>query len=198
MKIIGLAGGSGTGKTTIAKHLETRGGGHLDADRIGHELLEFDPGVRSKVLRYFGPDVFEPDGTVNRKSIGELVFRDRELLKILSGILHPRIIDTCLKRVAEMRQAGLPFVVIDAALLLEVKMPLPVEFTIAVRCDKEEQVKRLLAKGNVSEADIRARLKSQEHMEDFFVEADVVLDTDGELPEVLARLDKIVDEFLER
>ncbi len=198
MKIIGLAGGSGTGKTTIAKHLETRGGGHLDADRIGHELLEFDPGVRSKVLRYFGPDMFEPDGTVNRKSIGELVFRDRELLKILSSILHPRIIDTCLKRVAEMRQAGLPFVVIDAALLLEVKMPLPVEFTIAVRCDKEEQVKRLLAKGNVSEADIRARLKSQEHMEDFFVEADVVLDTDGELPEVLARLDKIVDEFLER
>ncbi len=198
MKIIGLAGGSGTGKTTIAKHLETRGGGHLDADRIGHELLEFDPGVRSKVLRYFGPDVFEPDGTVNRKAMGELVFRDRELLKILNSILHPRIIDTCLKRVAEMRQADLPFVVIDAALLLEVKMSLPVEFTIAVRCDKEEQVKRLLAKGKVSEADIRARLKSQEHMEDYFVEADVVIDTDGELPEVLARLDKIVDEFLER
>jgi dephospho-CoA kinase len=198
MKIIGLAGGSGTGKTTIAKHLEARGGGHLDADQIGHELLEFDPGVRSKVRRYFGPDVFEPDGTVNRKTLGQLVFEDRELLKVLSSILHPRIIDTCLQKVDEMSRAGLPFLVIDAALLLEVKMPLPVEHTIAVRCDKEEQVRRLLAKGGVSEADIRARLKSQERMEDYFVEADVVLDTDGELSEVLARVDKLVDEFLER
>lgn len=196
MKIIGLAGESGSGKSTIARHLTKRGGGHIDADRIGHELLESDELVRSKILRYFGPDSFTSEGKVDRKALGEMVFKESELLKILNSILHPPILDACMKKADELREAGTEFAVIDAALLLEVDHPLPVDFTIALRCGKEEQVRRLLAKGGVTEEEIRRRLERQSGLQDSFHRADMVLDTEGELSDVLAAVDRIVDEVL--
>jgi dephospho-CoA kinase len=196
LKIIGIAGETGSGKSTIAHHLAKRGGEHIDADRIGHELLDNDPVVRNKILRYFGPEVFTPEGKVDRKSLGAMVFKDAELLKILNSILHPPIIDACMRKANELRERGAEFAVIDAALLLEVDHLLPVDLTIALRCKKEEQVKRLLAKGGVTEEEIRRRLERQAGLQDSFHRADIVLDTDGDLPDVLAAVDHIVDEVL--
>jgi dephospho-CoA kinase len=196
MKIIGIAGESGTGKSTIARHLKRRGGAHIDADRVGHELLKSDAIVRNKILRYFGPDVFTSEGVIDRKSLGELVFKDAELLLILNSILHPPILDACIRKANEMKQHGTEFAVIDAALLLEVDRPLPVDFTIALRCTKKEQVKRLMEKGRITEEEIYRRLKRQANLQDSFDRADIVLDTDGELSEVLAIVDSIVDEVL--
>jgi dephospho-CoA kinase len=196
LKVIGIAGESGSGKSTIARHLTKRGGVHIDADRVGHELLENDPVVRNKILRYFGPDVFTSEGKVDRKSLGEMVFKEAELLKILNSILHPPIIDACMRRANELRGQDVEFAVIDAALLLEVDHLLPVDLTIALRCKKEEQVKRLLAKGGITEEEIHRRLERQAGLQDSFYRADVVLDTDGDLSEVLAAVDRIVDEVL--
>ncbi|NIM19477.1 MAG: dephospho-CoA kinase [Candidatus Latescibacteria bacterium] len=198
MKIIGLAGESGTGKSSIAEHLKSRGGGHIDADRLGHELLETDAAVRAKILRYFGPDVFTSEGSVDRKKLGEMVFRDGELLKVLNRILHPRIIEACLKRLDQLQQDGFEFVVIDAALLLEVDLPFHMDVAIALRCDKEEQIRRLRAKGGATEEEIRLRLKSQVDLESSFHNADIIIDTDGELSQVLAEVDAIVDDVLDR
>jgi len=196
LKIIGIAGESGSGKSTVARHLEKRGGVHIDADLVGHELLEHDETVRTKIRRYFGPEVFTSTGEIDRKALGEMVFKDAMLLRILNGILHPPIIEACGRKVGEMREAGVEFAVIDAALLLEVDHPLPVDFTIALRCRKEEQVRRLVAKGGATEEEIRMRLERQAGLQDSFSWADIVLDTDGDLADVLAQVDRIVDEVL--
>jgi dephospho-CoA kinase len=196
LKIIGIAGESGSGKSTIARHLKKRGGAHIDADSVGHELLDNDAIVRNKILHYFGPDVFTSDGVVDRRSLGAVVFKDAELLKILNSILHPPILDACIKRANEMKRQGAEFAIIDAALLLEIDRPLPVDFTIALRCNKEEQVRRLLAKGGVTDQEIHRRLERQSSLQESFHRADIVLDTDGDLATVLAAVDHIVDEVL--
>jgi dephospho-CoA kinase len=159
--------------------------------------LEHDAAVREKVRYYFGPDVFNPEGSVDRKRLGSMVFKDGELLKVLNSILHPPIISASVRMMEEMRREGFPFVVIDAALLLEVDLPFQVDFTIALRCSREERVRRLLEKGGITEEEIRMRLKSQANLEDAFGKADVVIDTDGELSSVLEKVDAIVDEVLE-
>lgn len=192
MKIIGLAGESGTGKTTIAKHLERRGAGHIDADRIAHDLLRDDPEVRRRIRARFGTAVFDGDD-VDRSRLGEVVFEDPALLQALNSIIHPAIITACVEAVTRFADAGKRWVVIDAALLLEVPLPIRFDLMIGLQCGRSEQRRRLLARDSVDAAAVDARLERQAHIEKSFYRADVVIDTGRDKDEVLDEIDRLVD-----
>jgi dephospho-CoA kinase len=196
MKIVGLAGESGSGKSTIAAHLTMRGGAHLDADIVGHDLLAHDPDVRELVRERISADVFDPDGRLDRRRLGALVFGDGALLETLNDIIHPAIRKTCQARVEELKARGVPFVVIDAALLLTSEMPFEFDLMIALYCEPEEQYQRLMAKGGRTEEEVRARLKQQRHIRDSFAKADVVVDTHRPKDVVFAEIDALVDRLL--
>ena len=133
MKIIGLAGESGTGKSTIAAYLTTRGGAHVDADIAGHDILNLDAEVRDKIREFISADVFDPDGRLDRRRLGALVFNDTAMLQALNDILHPAIRKECHRRVKELEASGCPFVVIDAALLLTSRMPFELRKNLFLR-----------------------------------------------------------------
>jgi dephospho-CoA kinase len=192
MKVIGLAGGSGTGKSAIASHLAGRGARHIDADKIGHDLLRGDPGIIRAVRDAFGEDVFS-DGVVDRRKLGRVVFGDSRRLGTLNAILHPAVLEACRRMILQLEEDGTEMVVVDAALLLEVEFPFEFDLVIALRAPRVEQEKRLLAKGGASRDEIAARLDSQARLERSFEDADVVLDTTGPLHRVLAEVDRIVD-----
>lgn len=196
MKVIGIAGGSGTGKTTISRHLVGRGGVHIDGDVVGHEILNTDETVISAVREKIGPDVMKADGHIDRRKLASRVFADAALLKVYNGIIHPAIRRRCGVLVEEARSARAPFVAVDAALLLDSKMPFAYDVMIALRASRATQMARILAKGNVSAEDAGARLDRQEAIEKSFYKADVVVDTDRALDEVIADVDRIVDELL--
>jgi dephospho-CoA kinase len=196
MKIVGLAGQSGTGKSTIAAHVTTRGGVHIETDLIGHEVLEKDEGALRLIRERIGEDVFDGQGHVDRRRLGSKVFNDDALRATLNGIVHPAIRQECGRLVEGLKETGVPFVVIDGALLLDSKMPFGWDLLIALDCDEEEQVARLTAKGGRTEREVRDRLASQRSIRGSFDKADVVVDTRRPKDEVFAQIDALIDDLL--
>ena len=197
MKTVGLAGESGTGKSTIAAHLTMRGGGHIDADIVGHEILMHDVSVRSEIRQIFGDTVFGSDGRIDRRRLGAIVFRGESKRQALNEVIHPAIARVCVERAGELRAAGVPFVVVDAALLLEVDMEFEWDLLVALECNEEEQLRRLMAMGGRTEREVRDRLLSQRGIRNWFHNAHVVVDTCRPKNEVLAEIDRLVDHLLE-
>ncbi len=196
MKLVGLAGGSGTGKSTIAAHLVGRGASHIDADKVGHELLESDAQVGRRIRDRFGEGVFDGE-RVDRAALSKVVFEDAEALAALNSIVHPAIIRECERAVEEFRKQNVDLVVIDAALLLEVPLPFEVDLMIALRCSREEQLCRLQKKGGVEDEQLEARLASQAELEKAFYRADVVVDTGKPKAVVLSEVLRLIDFLLD-
>jgi dephospho-CoA kinase len=202
MIVVGLLGGSGTGKTTIAQCLAERlssyGVGHVDADSIAHDLLAGDRGVRRRIRERFG-DRIMAGGAIDRKKLGAVVFGDDEALRDLNAIIHPAVVAACRERIGAFEKDGMGVVVVDAALLLEVPdspIALGIDHTIALRSTRAEQLRRLLAKGGATEGEISARLDSQTRLEKSFYKADDVVDTNRPLPEVVDEIVSIVEGLL--
>lgn len=195
MKVIGLVGESGTGKTAIAAHLERQGAGRIDADTLAHTILRDDPEILRRIRERFGEGVFTA-GEIDRKKLGAVVFSNPDRLEALNQLVHPAVIEECAQRVEAFREAGFELVVVDAALLLEVELPFVVDLMVALRASREEQTSRLLAKGGVARAEVDVRLDSQAHIEKSFYRADVVLDTNRPLPLVLDEIDALVQVLL--
>jgi dephospho-CoA kinase len=196
MIIVGVAGESGTGKTTISAHLTTRGGGHIDLDIIGHEVLTGNEGAREEITSRISAEVFDVDGRIDRRRLGAIVFNDEKALRVLEKIVHPRIQKICNRLLKEMERAGLPFVVVDGALLLDADVFFSWDVMIALRCDEQTQFERLMAKGGRTEAEVRQRLNSQRRIQDSLHKADVIIDACRPLQEVMAEIDGIIDRLL--
>jgi dephospho-CoA kinase len=198
MYLIGIAGGSGTGKSTIAAHIAARYQGvHIDADLVAHAVLE-DAAVIGEIRREFGAGVIDDDGAVNRRRLGVYVFSDAGRRAALNAIVHPAIVARCGAEVERARAGGAPVVVIDAALLLEVDMSIKFDLTIALKSDPEIRLARLRGRGGWSEGELRSRIDAQSGLEKHFYKADAVVDTGPSLPEVLAAVDRLLDERMSR
>jgi dephospho-CoA kinase len=198
MQVIGIAGGSGTGKSTIAVHIARKHQGvHIDADVVAHTVLE-DGAVIEQIRNRFGDDVIDLDGSVNRRRLGVRVFADEARRSALNEIVHPAIIARCAAEVEAARKSGARVAVVDAALLLEVPMPIHFDLVIALECDAEIRLARLRVKGGWSEAELRARLDAQAGLEKHFYKADAVVDTGPALAEVLAGVDRLVERIFDR
>jgi dephospho-CoA kinase len=198
MNVIGIAGGSGTGKSTIAAHIASRYQGvHIDADQVAHRVLE-EAAVIGEIRREFGAGVIDINGSVNRRRLGVYVFSNDERRAALNAIVHPAIVARCAAEVEDAHAEGAPVVVIDAALLLEVDMSIPFDLIIALRCDPDIRLARLRGRAGWSEGELRARLDAQGGLEKHFYKADAVVDTGPELAQVLATVDQLLDERLPR
>jgi dephospho-CoA kinase len=197
--VMGIAGASGSGKSTIAAHLADRFGGvHVDGDRIAHEVLSDDASTIARIRDAFGADVFDANGRIDRRRLGRVAFGDPAALKALSAIVHPAVVARCAEAVVRARVDGVPLVVVDAALILEVPLPFGFDLTIALTCDRDERMRRLLSKGGWSEVDVSARLDRQDGMEKHFYKADAVVDTGRDLAAVLADIDARVEAAMAR
>ena len=126
--IIGIMGGIGSGKSTVAAEFAKLGCKVIDADKIAHELLERDA-IKEKIVAFFGRDVVDPSGNIDRKRLGEIVFADYDKLTMLNGIIHPLVIERAEELIEQYkRQNQIKAVVLD--------MPLLVEIGWADRCNK--------------------------------------------------------------
>ena len=119
MPVVGVLGAVASGKSTVARLMAEEGGELVDADEIGHEVLQL-PETERRLREEFGDEVLAPNGTVSREALGRLVFGCRERLEKLNAIVHPHILDIIERRIRHASEAGeAAFVVLDAALLME-------------------------------------------------------------------------------
>ncbi len=191
---IGITGGTGVGKSTVARALERRGALILDADRIGHEVLD-DATVRTALVEVFGADILGANGRIDRRALGETVFGDADALARLNTIVHPPLLARLRDRLDGATDA--PVVAVDAALITEWGIEGWFDRIVVVTAPTEVVTERLRAKG-LSDEQIANRVAAQLSTSERIRGArerghtpPVVIENDGEI----ARIERVVAEL---
>jgi dephospho-CoA kinase len=184
---IGLTGGIGSGKSTVAGLLAARGAQVVDADRIAREVVEPGTPGLAAVVAAFGHGVLTSDGALDRPALAAVVFADPDARRRLDGIVHPLV----RARAAELVAAAPPDAVVvqDVPLLVETGQAGSYDLVLVVQADLATRVRRLVARG-LSEEDARARIAAQATDEQRRAVADVVLDNSGTVEELEAQVER--------
>lgn len=182
MKVLGLTGGIGAGKSTVAALLAERGAVVIDADAVTRYLQRPGEPVYRAIVDRFGPRVVAADGSLDRRALAKVAFADPAALADLEALIHPAVAAAITERLAAAG-AGDDLVVLDVPLLLETGH-YRVDGVVVVDCPTEEAVRRLKGRG-MDESDARARMARQATREERLARADFVIDNSGP-PERLA------------
>lgn len=194
MRWIGLTGGIASGKSTVSRILRERGFPVVDADKLARLAVQTGTPGFNEVVRVFGPDVVGPDGELDRKKIGQLVFADPSLLAKLESIVHPRVRELAQAERERLSGEGHEAAFYDVPLLFEKKMQNIFDRVIAVVCDPAVQIERLKVRDGLTQEEAERRLAAQMPIEEKAKLADEVIRNDGTIED----LEKSVDEVLNR
>ena len=197
MKKVGLTGGIGSGKSTVARMLGGAGFAVVDADQVARDIMEPGSPVLEEVAAAFGADLIGDDGALDRGELARRAFATTEDTQRLNVITHPAIRAESERRFAAAEEAGEQAVIYDMPLLVDLGLNQDMDLTVVVDVDKEERIRRLVDKRGLDEADARARMAQQIDDATRLAAADVVIDNNGPLdalePQVAALIKKIKD-----
>lgn len=191
---IGLTGGIGSGKTTVADLLRSHGLPIIDADLIARDIVKPGQPALAELAQAFGHDILNVDGSLNRSLLASRAFVDAEHTELLNSITHPRIQAETARRFAAAEAAGEKAVVYDMPLLVDNGLHQAMDLVVVVDVDAEKRVARLVAWRGLTEEDARRRLDAQISDEERLAAADVVIDNNGNLES----LDRQVADLIER
>lgn len=177
MKLVGLMGGIGAGKSSVSTRLEKRGAVIIDADIIARRVVQTDGPAYDPLIARFGQSVLQGDGTLNRGALASIVFNDAAALADLNAITHPAIRAEIGVEIEALRTSDV-IVILDAALLFETPRAEMVA-KMVVDVDPETAVTRLVAHRGFTEADAWARIRSQQTRSERLADTDYVLDNSG-------------------
>lgn len=195
---VGLTGGIGSGKSTAARMLESKGAVLIDADAIAREVVAPGGAAYGPVVERFGDAVVAPDGTIDRQALAEIVFHDAQALADLNAATHPVIGQLMVERRAAAERAG-AVVVMDIPLLKEThREQIGFDVVVVVDTPVEVAVSRLVGQRGFDRADAEARLAAQITREERRALADVVLDNAGDQGALQAQVDRLWSDLAER
>lgn len=189
MLVIGLTGGIASGKSLVSRILEQGGCRIIDADIVGHQVMEPGLPAYEDIVEYFGLGILDNQGRINRKVLGQIVFSDSEKLKVLNSISHPRILERIRQILRELKaEESSTVVVIEAALLFEIQLDTLVDEVWTVETDPEIQVQRLMERNGCSEEMARQRIKTQMPAKDRMAKAHKVICNKGGEEELVRKV----------
>ena len=199
--VIGLTGGIGSGKSLVAGLLAERGAAVIDADTVAH--LVYRPGSAGwrAVVAAFGDEVVDKDGAISRRRLGRIVFSDAAARRRLNAIVHPRVRTLLADRIARARRGGARVVVVEVPLLVEAiraggAWARTYDEIWVVTAPEQQVIDRLLARGGMDEARIRAVMEAQASSEERLHYADVVIDNSAGVERLRERVAALWDERL--
>lgn len=193
MILVGVTGPIASGKTTVCNIFREMGAILIDADKMGHEILEA-PSTKTKLIEYFGEEVVKDDGSINRDRIGQIVFANDEALDRLERITHPVLIKKLLAEIQEMRSGGFPGVaVIDAAMLpLWDEILDQLDYLILVHSPKWQRANRLIQDRGMPQEQCEQRMDAQEALfEKITPQIDYIIKNNGDLMEIRGKAVKV-------
>ncbi len=196
--LLGLTGGMGSGKTTVARLFKELGAHVLDADVISRSLVEPEQPAWQEIIDLLGKGVLRDDQTLDRGKIADIVFSDPEKKRALEAILHPRVMaeeQVLYQKIAEKEPGAL--VVVDAALLIESGNYRKVDKVIVIACDEATQIQRILAGNTFSREDAGRRLRQQMPLEEKIKFADYVIHNNSGLPELKKKVVELFSQLKE-
>ena len=178
MLVIGVTGNFGTGKTTVCRILAELGAVVINADELGHRLLEGDKQVRDKLVAMFGTGILNPDKMIDHKKLAEAVFGSSDNQAKLNDIMHPGIYKMVQQEIEKCRQSGCSVVVLEAALLIEAGWEKLVDRIWVTVASPSTIIERLKSQRGFTEEEIVGRLSAQMSPDEKVKHADVVINTD--------------------
>ena len=180
MKIIGITGPTGAGKTTALRALADLGACIIDADAVYHQLLEGSAPLREALTARFGASILDDGGKIDRKRLGNLVFGDPEALAGLNAITHRFVEEEIVRLEEEAAREGCPAVAIDAIALIESGVAGRCDAVVGVLAPKELRIRRIMAREGIPEDYARRRVEAQREDEFYRTSCGYLLENNGE------------------
>jgi dephospho-CoA kinase len=177
--IAAVTGNMGSGKTSVAELFARWGAKRIDADRIGREVWETDAEVAARIVTALGPSVARPDGSLDRRLLGEAVFGDPEKLRLFDRIVQPILLRKIRTEIRKARGEPRAVYVLDAALLYEWGIEEEVDRVVAVIAPPETRAKRIARRHGISEEEALRRAACQMNEEEKARRSDFVIENDG-------------------
>jgi dephospho-CoA kinase len=186
---VGVTGGIGGGKSTVCRLFGQLGRTVLSADNIAHELTQHNESVKAGIRRVFGPDMYAVDGSLDRRKLAAVVFRDESLRKKLNAIIHPLVFQSLENRILDLSPgARTPYVLIEAALIFETGMNERLDYVIVVDAPEEKRITRVIARDGISRREVMQRIRSQFTVGQRRMKADFIIDNDGAEADLFSRV----------
>jgi dephospho-CoA kinase len=195
--LVGLTGGIGSGKSTVARLLEKRGAVVFDADLLAREAVAPGTPGHAAVIERFGADVLAPGGELDREALASIVFADPSARRDLEQIVHPEVRRLFAEGSEGYRDTD-RVVVFSAPLLVESGMHTAFEILVVVSATVATQIERLMRQRGMSEASIRARIDAQAPLEDKAAVADFIVDNEGTLDELESQVERLWNDLAAR
>lgn len=183
--IVGITGGIGSGKSTVCKIFKILNIPVFEADLTARELLDNNK-IKQLLFDIFGVTVFNPDRTVNRQKLADLVFNDNNKLNQLNSIIHPAVREEFILWADKMK--NLPYIILEAAILFESGFDKLTDYTILVAAPVHQKIERVMRRDGINEEKVRARMKNQLPEEEIRKHADYILFNDNTkliIPEII-------------
>jgi dephospho-CoA kinase len=200
--VLGLSGGIGTGKSTVARFLGSLGATVIDADAIVHELQAPGTPMLDEIAEAFGTNLIDAEGNLDRNALGATVFGDAAARRRLELIVHPKVIATIAKRVANAQTAAAPLIVVDIPLLFDrsesspnPNSTPPFDATVLVYAQEQQQIERQMKRDGCDREAALQRVRAQLPIESKKAMADVVIDNSGSLEETQRQARMLFERF---
>ena len=198
MRIIGLTGGIGTGKSTAAAYLKKRGLKHIDADKISRNLTALGSSLLPVLDGVFGPNgdmglcgvkIIKKDGALDRKALASVVFSDKKKTARLNELMFTEIINRIEEEITAFDKSKTEAVLIDAPLLFESGLNKRCDIVILMTADMDTRIKRVSCRDHVTADDVRNRINNQMSDKEKAAGSDVIIDNSGSKEELYTKLD---------
>ena len=190
--VIGLTGGIGTGKSTVARRLIEKGYPVIDTDIISKEIIEKEE-IIIKINEELG-DVLDYNGKINRKKLGQIVFKDKKKLNVLNSIMHPIILNEMRKQINEKNKLH-NIIIVDVPLLFEINIEKEFDLILLVYSTKEIQLKRIMERDNRTKEESLNIINSQMDLELKNKKSDYILKNNNTLKDLYEEIDNVLEKL---
>lgn len=195
MRLFGLTGGIGSGKSTVALRFRARRLPVIDADELAHRAVVRGSDGLFRIVERFGHDVLGSDGELDRKKLAGVVFADEHARRDLNAIVHPIVAALAAQRAHALDAAGEPLACYEVPLLYESQLEAALAPVVVVEVPEEVQVRRTVARDGCTPEEARARVRAQMPLHDKAERADYVIDNSRSLESTIARADEVLDDI---
>lgn len=189
MKIIGVTGPIGSGKSTLSSFFAKKGARVIDADLLYREVVQKGKPALDEIVRVFGKEVLDGEGRLNRKKLGSIVFGDKVKLEVLNGLTHKYIIEEIIEEIKKSRESNVEVLVIECPIPIKHGFIDMVDEVYVVVADEKVRAERIMKRNNLSFDDAVKRIRSQMTNEEYISIADKVIRNESDFDSLIAQLE---------